>query len=193
VPALRGLPVFLAACACAAFAFQVHFSINSVPGYLRLAGPADLEKLMPVFWIGFNLCVLPVANTLRNRGELSVLTFGAMAAAIAVFAASQAVTLDAYLAAQFAAGAGWAAVMLAMFGAALGFGRTGREGLASGSLFSTLALAAALRIGIALMPLNADQRLRHLLDWLPPLAFLAAAILFSVALTQGRNRRPAAA
>lgn len=187
-PRLAGLPAFLGAVACAGFAFQVHVAINSVPGYLRFAEPEQLDKLMPVFWVGFNLCLIPIAKTIQRRGAMGVLTGSAMIAAIAVFGSVQAGSLNDFMAAQFAAGACWAALLAAMFGAILAFGRTGREGLASGGLHSTLALAAALRIGIVLLPLHASAAVKATLAWLPPVSFLAAAVLFSLALSQARGR-----
>ena len=42
-----------------ALGYQLHFSINTAPFFLRFAKPADLEWLMPVFWIGFNIGDVP--------------------------------------------------------------------------------------------------------------------------------------
>lgn len=181
-PRLRGLPIFLAAMALAGIAFQVHFSLNSAPGYLRHATPADLEWLMPVFWVGFNLCVLPMSLAVTRWGEFRVLTAGAAVGGVAVLAAGLSGTLGAYTAFQFVAGAAWAAIMLAAFGAALALGRSGREGLASGGLFSMLALAAALRIALVALQLPGEPAVRALLEWLPVAGFILAALLLAAAL-----------
>lgn len=186
LPHLGGLPAFLAAMALAGIAFQVHFSLNSAPGYLRHAHPADLEWLMPVFWVGFNLCVLPVSLAVTRWGDFRVLTVGAAVGGAAVLAAGLSGTLGAYAASQFVAGAAWAAVMLAAFGAALALGRSGREGLASGGLFSMLALAAALRIGLVALQLHGEPAVRALLEWLPVAGFILAALLFAGALRGAR-------
>jgi hypothetical protein len=189
-PRLEGLPIFLAAMALAGIAFQVHFSLNSAPGYLRHAQAADLEWLMPVFWVGFNLCVLPVSLAVTRWGEFRVLTAGAAVGGVAVLAAGLAGTLGAYAAAQFVAGAAWAAVMLAAFGAALALGRSGREGLASGGLFSMLALAAALRIALVALQLPGEPAVRSLLEWLPVAGFILAALLL-VGTLRGARAQPA--
>ena len=189
LPRLGGLPIFLAAMALAGIAFQVHFSLNSAPGYLRHATPADLEWLMPVFWVGFNLCVLPVSLAVTRWGEYRVLMAGAAVGGVAVLAAGLSGTLGVYAAAQFVAGAGWAAVLLAAFGAALALGRSGREGLASGGLFSMLALAAALRIGLVALQLHGEPAVRALLEWLPVAGFVLAALMFAVA-RRGTRAQP---
>ncbi len=189
LPRLGGLPIFLAAMALAGMAFQVHFSLNSAPGYLRHATPADLEWLMPVFWVGFNLCVLPISLAVTRWGEYRVLTAGAAVGGVAVLAAGLSGTLGAYATAQFVAGASWAAVLLAAFGAALALGRSGREGLASGGLFSMLALAAALRIGLVALQLHGEPSVRALLEWLPVAGFVLAALLFAIA-RRGARAQP---
>src|SRR6185369_16454685 len=53
--------------------YQLHFSINSTPFYLRFAKPADLEWLLPVFWIGFNIAMFPASVVTRRRGGLMVM------------------------------------------------------------------------------------------------------------------------
>ncbi|MDB5567300.1 MAG: transporter, partial [Tardiphaga sp.] len=57
---LGRVPVmFIASMVILAFGYQLHFSVNSAPFFLRFAKPADLEWLMPVFWIGFNIAMFP--------------------------------------------------------------------------------------------------------------------------------------
>jgi hypothetical protein len=50
--------------------YQLHFSINSAPFYLRFAKPTDLQWLMPVFWIGFNIAMFPASVVVKHRGAL---------------------------------------------------------------------------------------------------------------------------
>ena len=54
--------LFYCAVALLGLGYQVHFALNSAPAYLRFAKPADLEYLMPVFWIGFNVLILSLIH-----------------------------------------------------------------------------------------------------------------------------------
>ena len=54
-------PGVIAAALFAALAFQVHVFIDSAPLYLRLATPEQMPTLSPVFWIGFNLGLVPLS------------------------------------------------------------------------------------------------------------------------------------
>ena len=122
------MPSFLVIVALTALGFQIHFSLNSAPQYLRLAQPAELGQLMPVFWVGFNLAMLPLTWLIRRHGDFKVLAAGAAVGALAVLYATQAGALGPLIAAQLVAGAAWAAVMFGAFGAAMTLGHTGREG-----------------------------------------------------------------
>ena len=184
------IPAFLLVAALAGLGFQVHFSLNSAPQYLRFAKPADLEYLMPVFWIGFNLCVLPLTLAIRRYGEFRVLAAGAAAGAAAAVFATLSGSLGALVAAQFAAGAAWGAVMFGAFGAALALGHTGREGYASGGMFSMFALAAATRIAVVAFALNQDAEFRALLTYAPAVIWAVAAVLLAGVLWPTR-RSPA--
>ena len=53
----RLITAFFAALVLMAIAFQVHFSLNAAPSFLRFAARDELQYLMPVFWIGFNLSI----------------------------------------------------------------------------------------------------------------------------------------
>ena len=190
-PAVRiPIPAFLLVAALAGLGFQVHFSLNSAPQYLRFAKPADLEYLMPVFWIGFNLCVLPLTLAIRRYGEFRVLAAGAAAGAAAAVFATLSGSLGILVAAQFAAGAAWGAVMFGAFGAALALGHTGREGFASGGMFSMFALAAVARIAVIALALNQDAGFRQLLTHAPAAIWAVAAVLVAAMLV-ARRRSPA--
>jgi len=68
---LGKVPVaFIAAMVILALGYQLHFSINSAPFFLRFAKPADLEWLLPVFWIGFNIAMFPASIVVKHRGGL---------------------------------------------------------------------------------------------------------------------------
>ena len=49
-----------------ALGYQMHFAIDSAPLFLRFAPPGEVQWLMPVFWIGFNISMFP-AGVLTNR------------------------------------------------------------------------------------------------------------------------------
>ncbi len=187
-PAHKPLPIaaFLAIVALAALGFQVHFSLGSAPQYLRFAQPADLGQLMPVFWVGFNLAMLPLTYLIRRHGDFKVLAAGAAVGALATGFATQAGSLDLLIAAQLAAGAAWAAVMFGVFGAAILLGRTGREGYATGGMFSMLAFAAMLRTLMIATQLNQDAGLQQMLVYMPAVCWGAAALLLVVLLNRSR-------
>src|SRR5947208_5207952 len=59
---LGAVPIFfIASMRIPSLAYQLHFAINSTPFYLRFAKPADLQWLVPVFWIGFNVAMFPAS------------------------------------------------------------------------------------------------------------------------------------
>ncbi|MDP1674325.1 MAG: MFS transporter [Burkholderiales bacterium] len=188
-PARKPLPIagFLAVVALAALGFQVHFSLSSAPQYLRFVPAEQLGYLMPAFWAGFNLAMLPLTLLIRRYGDFRVLAAGTLAGTIAVLYAPQATSLTTLVAAQIAAGAAWAAVMFGAFGAAMLLGRSGREGFATGGLFSMLAFAAMLRILLIATQLNQDAGLQQALIYLPAACWGAASMLLLILLRAGRR------
>jgi MFS family permease len=171
------IPSFLIVVALAALGFQIHFSLNSAPQYLRHATPAELGQLMPLFWVGFNLAMLPLIWIIRRHGDFKVLAAGAAIGTVAVLFSAQAGALGPLIAAQVIAGVAWAAVMFGMFGAATTLGHTGREGFSAGGMHSMFALATMLRILVIAMQLNQDKELMQALTWAPALCWGAAALL----------------
>lgn len=175
-PAAGQVPAFLLACVLGAFAFQWHHSISSAPLLLRHASAEQLPWLLPVFWVGFNLCLMPAGLMTRKLGAPSVMAIGAELAMLGTAGAAFAPGLALLLAAQLATGAGWALLLCAAFSGALALGHTGREGLMSGAVSATLAMAALARIGIVTAaPLAAGDALR--LSWWPAVAFAVCAAL----------------
>lgn len=167
---------FLLACVVGALAFQWHHSISSSALALRVARAEDLPWLLPVFWVGFNLCLVPAGLMARRLGAPSTMAIGAELAMLGTAGAAFAPTLGLLVLAQAVAGAGWALLLCAAFSGALALGHTGREGLMSGALSSTLALAALARIGIVVaLPLAPGQALN--MAWWPALAFAVCAAL----------------
>ena len=168
---------FVAACVVGALAFQWHQSISSAPLLLRHATPADLPTWLPVFWVGFNLCLWPAGLMTRRLGAAGTMAIGAELAMLGTAGAAFAPTLGLLLAAQLATGAGWALLLCAAFSGALVMGHTGREGLMSGVLQATLALAALARIGIVTTAAPSPTAAVDM-AWWPAVAFaLCAALL----------------
>ncbi|MCM2326306.1 MAG: MFS transporter [Lysobacter sp.] len=186
---LHGRPVamFLFAVALLGLGFQVHFALNSAPGYLRFAKPGDLQYLMPVFWVGFNLLILPAALLTKRYGGLAMMAVGAAAGGLAAAVVANAGSLPALVAAQFLAGGAWGCVMMSALSAALAMGRTGREGFVSGALWSLLALATFTRIALVIGQVPQQAAWKPLLAWAPGAMWLTAGLLLVAAATASRK------
>jgi hypothetical protein len=178
-PPLAG---FLLGVALLGLGFQAHFALNAAPGFLKFAKPADLDVLMPVFWIGFNLLMLPATLLAGRYGGLAVMALGALVGAAAAWATLNASGLAALVAAQFVAGGAWGCVLMSATAAALALGRSGREGGALGGMFSMLALATFARIALVAAQFNKDAGVAAILPWAPvALWLLAGAMLLAAA------------
>jgi MFS family permease len=180
--------LFFAALLLLALGFQVHFSLNSAPQYLRFAAASGLPWLMPVFWIGFNVLMFPAAAVARRFGNARTMVLAGAVGALAALAAMLATNLPFLVAAHFLAGGAWGAASVAAYSAAIAFGRTGREGRFLGTLFAMLAIAAFVRIGAVASGAIGDPALRALLPWLPQSAWLLAALLLAFALRPPTHR-----
>jgi MFS family permease len=183
--------LFAAGCLLLALGFQIHFSLNSAGQYLRLASAERLPYLMPVFWIGFNLAMFPGAALAKRHGTLAVIAAAALVGAAAALAGTLAGNLDLLLAAQLVAGGAWGCMLMACFSAALEFGRTGREGLALGILFATLAGATLARIAAAMAELSRRPGFSDAVAWAPFVFWVAAALVFGVLAADATRRRAA--
>jgi MFS family permease len=178
---------FLLALLLLAVGFQVHFSINAAPQFLRFAPPAELEWLMPVFWVGFGVAMMPGSALCKRYGVLPVMAVSAALGAVAAWAALHAPTLELLIAAQLVAGGAWGNMMMCGFTAAVAAGRSGREGLALGLLFSVLAAATLARIAATAAGLPKLPGYAEFFVQAPVALWLAGAIwLFILAL---RTRR----
>lgn len=176
-PVGAGVAIFFCAVALLGLGFQAHFALNSAPLYLRFAKPAELDHLMPVFWVGFNLLIFPACRANERFGGTVVMAAGAVAGALASALAAAAPSLESLLALQFLAGGAWAAVLMSAMTAAIAIGHVGREGAATGGLFALLAIATFTRMGLVAAQLNQDPAVSALLVWLPGLAWLVAGLL----------------
>lgn len=183
----RRIALFFAALLFLAVGFQVHFSLNSAPQYLRFAAAADLPWLMPVFWIGFNVLMFPAAGVASRLGSMRTLALAGAVGALAALIAASAASLPVLVTAHFLAGGAWGAASVAAYSAAIAFGRTGREGRFLGTLFAMLAVAAFARIAAVASGFALDPSLKALLPWLPQTAWLLAALLLVFGLRAPRR------
>jgi len=172
--------VFALAMIALALGYQIHFALESAPLFLRFAKPAELEWLMPVFWIGFNISMFPASVVTKRLGGYAMMGAAALIGALAILGAHAAQGLGLLVVAQFAAGAAWGAILMSAFTVAFAIGANGGEGRMSGLLFSTLALATLARMAMVASGLNGDPALAVVLQWTPTVcwALAGAALLY---------------
>lgn len=159
--------IFIASMVILALGYQLHFSINSAPFFLRFAKPDDLQWLLPVFWIGFNIAMFPASVIVKHRGGLIVMGAAGLLGALAVVGAEFAGNLDTLIAAQFVAGAAWGCMLMSAVAAALAIGDSGAEGKVVGLVFSALALATFARMAAVAGGLQKLPEYAPLLQWAP--------------------------
>src|SRR6202035_1936375 len=92
--------VFIGSMIILALGYQLHFSINSAPFFLRFAKPDDLQWLLPVFWIGFNIAMFPASVVVKHRGGLIVMGAAGLLGALAILGAEIAGGLNTLIVAQ---------------------------------------------------------------------------------------------
>ncbi|HKH00032.1 MAG TPA: MFS transporter, partial [Bradyrhizobium sp.] len=159
--------VFIASMIILALGYQLHFSINSAPFFLRFAKPGDLQWLLPVFWIGFNIAMFPASVVAKHRGGLIVMGAAGLVGALAVLGAEYAGNLNTLIITQFVAGGAWGCMMMSAISAALAIGESGAEGKVVGLVFSALALATFARIAAVAGGLQKLPEYAPLLHWAP--------------------------
>ena len=179
---------FLLAVMLLGIGFQVHVSLNAAPMFLRFAEASSLENLMPLFWLGFSVVMVPASWLTKIWGGPLVMALGAVIGAASAFIIAAATGLDAVIAAQLVAGAGWGCVLMSAVTAALAFGHTGAEGKVTGAMFSALALMACARIVLVATQTVKDTDVAAFLPWAPTSAWLLAAIVLLCMLATGRVR-----
>ena len=157
-----------------ALGYQMHFALNSAPLFLKFTQAPQLQWLMPVFWVGFNISMFPAGALTKRVGGYAVMGGSALIGALAIVAAHLAQGLELLVIAQFAAGAAWGAILMSAFTVAFAIGENGGEGRMSGLLFSALALATFTRILTVATGINADPSLKAVLQWAPTACWAAA-------------------
>jgi MFS family permease len=168
--------LFALAMVTLALGYQIHFAIESKPLFLRFTRADQLQWLMPVFWIGFNISMFPAGIITNRLGGYKVMGAAALIGALAILAAHLAQGLEQMVVAQFAAGAAWGAILMSAFTLAFAIGENGGEGRMSGLLYSTLALATLLRMATVATGFNADPSLKVVLSWMPTLCWTIAGL-----------------
>ncbi|CAN5914075.1 MFS transporter [soil metagenome] len=172
----------------AAVAFQLHVFLNSSTLYQRFAAAADVPFLMPVFWVGFNLFLLPATLLVKRSGGVRVMAVAATIAGIAALLAQHATQLQLLVNLQFLTGGMWACVLMGATSAALALGQGGREGRFSGALSSLLALAALGRLAIVASGAGQDRTWAEFRAWAPGSMWLLAGVLLMLWLRKSAAR-----
>jgi len=187
---LSAIPLlFIASMLILSLGYQLHFSINSAPFYLRFAQASDLPWLIPVFWIGFNIAMFPASVVVKHRGGLIVIGAAGLIGALAMIGAELAGSLQVMIVAQFFAGAAWGCMLMAAVSAALAIGETGAEGKVIGLVFSALALATFARMAAVAGGLQKLPEYAPLLQWAPVACWaVAGAGLLAIAASRMQAR-----
>jgi hypothetical protein len=184
--------IFIASMVILSLGYQLHFSINSTPFYLRFAKPNDFQWLKPVFWIGFNIALFPASVVTKHRGGLIVMGAAGLLGALAVLWAELAGNLTALIVAQFIAGAAWGCMLMSAISAALAIGEHGAEGKVVGLVFSALALATFGRMAAVAGGLQKLPEYAPLLHWAPVACWSVAGagllVIAAARVQQGMQR-----
>lgn len=158
---------FIASMVILSLGYQLHFSLNSTPFFLRFTTSDQLQWLLPVFWIGFNIAMFPASVVVKQRGGLIVMGAAGLFGALAVLGAELAGNLNLLIVTQFVAGAAWGCMLMSAMSAALAIGETGAEGKVIGLVFSALALATFARMAAVAGGLQKLPEYAPLLQWAP--------------------------
>ena len=181
--------IFIVSMIILALGYQLHFSLNSAPFFLRFAKPDDLQWLLPVFWIGFNVAMFPASVIVKHRGGLIVMGAAGLLGALAVVGAELAGGLNILIVSQFIAGAAWGCMLMSAISAALAVGDSGAEGKVVGLVFSALALATFARMAAVAGGLQKLPEYAPLLRWAPVACWsVAGAGLLVIAASRAQQR-----
>jgi hypothetical protein len=181
--------IFIVSMIILALGYQLHFGLNSAPFFLRFAKPDDLQWLLPVFWIGFNIAMFPASVIVKHRGGLIVMGAAGLLGALAVVGAELAGGLNVLIVTQFIAGAAWGCMLMSAISAALAIGDSGAEGKVVGLVFSALALATFARMAAVAGGLQKLPEYAPLLQWAPVACWsVAGAGLLVIAASRAQQR-----
>ena len=178
--------IFAIAMMILALGYQMHFTINTAPLFRKFT--SELDWLMPVFWVGFNIAMFPATLLVKRWGAFGVMGVFGVIGAFAILAAEFATALNFLVVAQFAAGAAWGCILMSAFTAAFSTGENGNEGKMVGLLFSALAFATFLRMGVNWAGWHRNEEFAAVLKWAPTVCWSVAAVAL-LALAAGWTRR----
>lgn len=128
--------------------FQFHAFVGSAALYKRFVAPDMLGWVLPVFWVGFNLMLLPAPRWIHRHGAGPVLSWMAMIGSVALLVCLVAPNLPLLLVGQCVLGACWGGCFVAGMRSVQGWPTQLGNGLAMGGWFCMLSLAAAWRISL---------------------------------------------
>jgi hypothetical protein len=182
--------VFAIALLVLALGYQLHFAVNTTPLFRKFTDSTEqIAWLTPVFWIGFNIAMFPASLLVKRWGSFGVMGVFGLLGAAAIGAAETATALNFLLVAQFAAGAAWGCILMSAFTAAFATGEGGNEGKMVGILFSALAFATLLRMGLIWTGWHRSAEWATALGWIPILCWaVAGAALVGLAVNWARQR-----
>lgn len=178
VPAKPSVPVsttrliFAGAMVVLALGYQVHFAVNTAALFRRFT--TDIDFLIPIFWVGFNIAMFPATLLVKRYGGFAVMGLFGVIGGVSIVAAEFAQALNFLVVAQFAAGASWGCILMAAFMAAFNSGEGGAEGKMVGVLFSALAFATFLRMAAIAAGLHRDAAWAAWLSWAPVILWTIA-------------------
>jgi MFS family permease len=168
--------IFIVSMVILSLGYQLHFSLNSSSFFLRFTTADQLQWLLPVFWIGFNIAMFPASVVVKHRGGLIVMGAAGLFGAMAVLGAELSGSLNMLIVAQFIAGAAWGCMLMSAVSAALAIGETGAEGKVIGLVFSALALATFARMAAVAGGLQKLPEYAPLLHWAPVACWAVAGV-----------------
>jgi hypothetical protein len=162
---------FTLAVAVFGLGFQIHAGVNSTRFFLQFAGPAELERLTPLFWVGFSIAMVATAPLVGRWGAPTVMGIAGLGAGLFALLALEADGLLPLVIAQLGAGTAWGGVMASGLAAALALGAPGAEGRTVGLFYAALAVATVARMAMAAGGLAADPAYAPFLAWTPVAAW----------------------
>lgn len=160
-----------------AFGFQVQYFLNTKGQYLAHVEPAQLIWVLPLFWVGFKLAMMPGSVASTRYGAERVLALAGLFGGVGLFGVLFAPNLGLLIAAQMAAGAAYGLVYVSGWCSALNMGDTGKEGLILGLWFSMNSLAAVIRAGLVAGGAKAWPGFAELIQWVPGAMWLLGAVV----------------
>lgn len=181
-PSNSTIALLLIGSICIAFGFQLHYFMNTKPQYLQFISKEELMLFIPLFWVAFKLTAFPGSAAAVRYGAIPVMTIAALIGGAGLIVSGLATDLTILITGQMLAGGAWGIIFMAGISAALGLGRSGREGLILGLWFTMLSIATLIRALIKLTGFNGSEFFQGMQDILPGV-FWAIGAVFLILLT----------